>query len=154
MLRALACLAIAVSVAAVFALTAAGTPAARCQPTVSDAAGPFQQNGVNAPRRSKIGTGHVLLGRVVAPNCAPIARALVVFWQAGPNGYRPNGRGSIRTDRAGRFRIEGPVPASYGGLPHIHIAVFHGAYEELLSRYVVRRGAKTGRIQLVLTPLL
>ena len=115
---------------------------------------PFQQSGVNAPRRAKIGTGHVLQGRVVAPNCAPIARALVVFWQAGPNGYRPNGRGSVRTDRAGRFRIEGPVPASYGGLPHIHIAVFHGEYEELLSRYVVRRGAKTGRIQLVLTPLL
>ena len=154
MLRALACFAIAVSVAAVFALTAAGTPAARCQPTVSDAAGPFQQSGVNAPRRAKIGTGHVLLGRVVAPNCAPIARALVVFWQAGTNGYRPNGRGSVRTDRAGRFRIEGPVPASYGGLPHIHIAVFHGEYEELLNRYVVRPSAKAGRIQLVLTPLL
>ena len=60
----------------------------------------------------------------------------------------------VRTDRTGRFRIEGPVPASYGGPPHIHIAVFHGEYEELLSRYVVRRGATTGRIRLVLTPLL
>ena len=152
--RALACFAIAATAVAVFALTASATPAARCQLTVSDAAGPFQQRGVNAPRRAKIGTGHVLQGGVVAPNCAPIARALVVFWQAGPNGYRPSGRGSIRTDRAGRFRIEGPVPASYGGLPHIHIAVFHGEYEELLSRYVVRRGAKSGRLQLVLTPLL
>jgi protocatechuate 3,4-dioxygenase beta subunit len=152
--RALACFAIAATVVAVCAVTASGTPVARCQPTVSDTPGPFQQGGVNAPRRAKIGTGHVLQGRVVAPNCAPVARALVVFWQAGPNGYRPNGRGSVRTDRAGRFRIEGPVPTSYGGLPHIHIAVFHGAYEELLSRHVVRRGAKTGRIQLVLTPLL
>jgi protocatechuate 3,4-dioxygenase beta subunit len=139
---------------AVFALTASGAPAARCQPTVSDAAGPFQQSGVNAPLRAKIGTGHVLQGRVVAPDCGPVARALVVFWQAGPNGYRSNGRGSVRTDRAGRFRIEGPVPASYGGQPHIHIAVFHREYEELLSRYVVRRGAKTGRLRLVLTPLL
>ena len=154
MLGALACFAIAVAVGAVFALTASGTPAARCQPTVSDAAGPFQQRGVNAPRRARIGTGHVLQGRVVAPNCAPVARALVVFWQAGPNGYRANGRGSIRTDRAGRFRIEGPVPASYGRQPHIHIAVFHPEYEELLSRYVVRRSAKTGRLRLVLTPLL
>ena len=154
MLRALACFATAVAAVAVFALTASATPGARCQPTVSDAAGPFQQSGVNAPRRAKIGTGHVLQGRVVAPDCGPVARALVVFWQAGPNGYRPNGRGSVRTDRAGRFRIEGPVPTSYGGLPHIHIAVFHGEYEELLSRYVVRRGAKTGRLQLVLTPLL
>ena len=154
MLRALAGLTTAVVAVAAFALTASATPAARCQPTVSDAAGPFQQGGVNAPRRAKIGTGHVLQGRVLAPNCAPIARALVVFWQAGPNGYRPNGRGSVRTDRAGRFRIEGPVPSSYGGPAHIHIAVFHGAYEELLSRHVVRRGATTGRIQLVLTPLL
>ena len=154
MLRALACFASASIAVAAFALTASATPAARCKPTLSDTPGPFQQNGVNAPRRAKIGTGHVLQGRVVTPNCAPIARALVVFWQAGPNGYRPNGRGSIRTDRVGRFRIEGPVPASYGGLPHIHIAVFHGEYEELLSRFVVRRGAKSGRIQLVLTPLL
>jgi protocatechuate 3,4-dioxygenase beta subunit len=154
MLRAVACLATVVAAVAVWALTASATPGARCQPTVSDAAGPFQQNGVNAPRRGKIGTGHVLLGRVLAPDCGPVARALVVFWQAGPSGYRPNGRGSVRTDRTGRFRIEGPVPASYGGPPHIHIAVFHGEYEELLSRYVVRRGATTGRIRLVLTPLL
>jgi protocatechuate 3,4-dioxygenase beta subunit len=154
MVRALACFAIAVATAAALALTASGTPAARCQPTVSDAAGPFQQSGMNAPRRAKIGTGHVLLGRIVAPDCAPVARALVVLWQAGPNGYRPKGRGSVLTDRAGRFRFEGPVPSSYGREPHIHIAVFHPEYEELLSRYVVRRSAKTGRIRLVLTPLL
>ena len=46
------------------------------------------------------------------------------------------------------------MPASYGGLPHIHIAVIHPAYDELLTRYVVRRGSKTGRITLVLTSLL
>ena len=152
--RALACFAIASAALAVFAVAAPGTSAARCKPTVSDTPGPFQQGGVNAPHRAKIGTGHVLQGRIVAPDCTPIARALVVFWQAGPTGYRPSGRGSVRADRAGRFRIEGPVPTSYGGPAHIHIAVFHGEYEELLSRYVVRRGAKSGRIQLVLTPLL
>ena len=154
MVRAPACFAIAVVVAAGFALTASGTPAARCQPTVSDTPGPFQQGGVNAPRRGKIGTGHVLQGRVLAPDCGPVARAVVVLWQAGPNGYRPNGRGSVRTDRAGRFRFEGPVPASYGRGPHIHMAVFHSAYEELLATYIVRGNAKTGRIRLVLTPLL
>jgi protocatechuate 3,4-dioxygenase beta subunit len=79
---------------------------------------------------------------------------LVILWQAGPNGYGPRGRGSVVTDRSGRFRFEGPVPASYGREPHIHIAVSHPAYEDLLTRYVVRRGAKTGRIRLVLAPLL
>ena len=136
------------------ALTASGTSAqAPCRPTQSDGPGPFQR--LDAPRRAKIGTGHVLQGRILrATDCSPVARALVILWQSGPNGYGPRGRGSVLTDRQGRFRFEGPVPASYGREPHIHIAVIHPAYEELLTRYVVRRGAKTGRIRIVLTPLL
>ena len=126
-----------------------------CRPTANDGAGPFGQTGIDAPRRSKIGTGHVLQGQVMrAGDCKPVANALVVLWQAGPSGYGPRGRGSVRTDRRGRFRFEGPVPTSYGGLPHIHIAVVHPAYEDLTTRHVVRRGAKSGRIKIVLTPLL
>jgi protocatechuate 3,4-dioxygenase beta subunit len=155
MVRALGCLATAAAIGGVLAITASGGSAA-CEPTLGDAAGPFQR--IAAPRRAKIGTGHVLNGRVLrATDCAPVARALVVFWQAGPNGYvyRPRGRGSVLTDRSGRFRIQGPVPASSGFRPpHIHIAVVHPDYEELLTRYVLRRGAKSGQIRLVLTPLL
>jgi protocatechuate 3,4-dioxygenase beta subunit len=153
-LRLLACLLVSVAVSVGLATTAGGTPGA-CRPTANDAAGPFGQTGIDAPVRGKIGTGHVLRGRVLrAGDCAAVARALVVFWQAGPNGYRPRGRGSIRTDRQGRFRIEGPVPADYGRGPHIHIAVIHPDYEEHLTRHVVRRGASSGRITIVLTPLL
>jgi protocatechuate 3,4-dioxygenase beta subunit len=152
MARLLACLLTAMAVAAGLATAAPGGPAA-CEPTVGDGPGPFQR--LDAPRRAKIGTGHVLQGRILrAGDCDPVARARVFFWQAGPNGYTARGRGSVLTDRLGRFRIEGPVPTSYGGPPHIHLAVIHPAYEELLSRYVVRRGATTGRIRLVLTPLL
>jgi protocatechuate 3,4-dioxygenase beta subunit len=156
MVRALACLLLAAAVGAGFAVTSSATPGQeRCQPTLGDGAGPFQANAIATPRRSRIGRGHVLLGRVLsAPDCRPVTRALVYLWQAGPNGYGPRGRGSVRTDRQGRFRFEGPVPTSYGGQPHIHIAVVHPLYENLLTRYVVRRGAKTGRIRLVLTPLL
>jgi protocatechuate 3,4-dioxygenase beta subunit len=156
MLRMLACLATAAAVAVGLALTASGTSAAaNCQPTEGDGAGPFQQSPPAAPRRAKIGTGHVLQGRILrAGDCKPVAGALVVLWQAGPNGYGPRGRGSVVTDRSGRFRFEGPVPVSYGRQPHIHIAVSHPAYEDLAARYVVRRGAKTGRIRLVLAPLL
>ena len=151
-----ACLATAAAVVVGLAVTASGTPAsARCQPTEGDGAGPFQQSPLAAPRRAKIGTGHVLQGRVLrATDCKPLAGVLVVLWQAGPNGYGPRGRGSVVTNRSGRFRFEGPVPASYGRQPHIHIAVSHPAYEELVTRFVVRRGAKTGRITLVLAPLL
>ena len=152
MARLLAGLLMATALAAGLATAAPGRPAA-CEPTIGDGAGPFQR--LDAPRRAKIGTGHVLQGRIVrAGDCSPVARARLFFWQAGPNGYGPRGRGSVLTDRRGRFRFEGPVPASYGGPPHIHIAVIHPAYEELLTRYVVRRGATSGRIRLVLTPLL
>jgi protocatechuate 3,4-dioxygenase beta subunit len=153
MVRALACLLAAAAVGVGLAVGASATPSA-CKPTLGDGAGPFQTNAIATPRRAKIGTGHVLQGRVLTPSCSPVRRALVVLWQAGSNGYGPRGRGSVLTDRAGRFRFEGPVPASYGGAPHIHIAVVHPAYEDLLTRYVVRRGAKSGRITLVLTPLL
>lgn len=156
MVRALACLLVATAAGASLTAGAVATPdQSRCRPTPSDGAGPFQTNAIDTPRRAKIGTGHVLQGRVLAaPDCGPVRRALVVFWQAGPNGYGPRGRGSVFTDRAGRFRIEGPVPTNYGRGPHIHIAVVHAAYEDLLTRYGVRPGAKKGQIRLVLAPLL
>ena len=155
MLRIVACLGTATAIFGWLALSASGQPGA-CKPTVGAAAGPFGR--LDAPRRDKIGSGHVLQGRVLrATDCAPVSRAVVFLWQAGPKGYvyRPRGRASVTTDRLGRFRFEGPVPASSGVRPpHIHIAVIHPAYEEVVTRYVVRRGAKSGRIRLVLTPLL
>jgi protocatechuate 3,4-dioxygenase beta subunit len=155
MLRVLACLAIAATAAGGLALSASGRPDA-CTPTVDDVPGPFGR--LDAPRRAKIGMGHVLQGRVLrATDCAPVPRAVVFLWQAGPNGYvyRPRGRASVVTDSLGRFRFEGPVPASSGFRPpHIHIAVIHPSYEELVTHYVVPRGAKSGRIRIVLTPLL
>jgi protocatechuate 3,4-dioxygenase beta subunit len=156
MVRALACLLLVTGAATGLAVTATATPEqSRCQPTFNDAAGPFQANAIATPLRSRIGAGHVLVGRVLAaPDCGPVRRASVYFWQAGPNGYGPRGRARVLTDRQGRFRFEGPVPANYGRGPHIHIAVVHPAYENLVTRYDVRPGAKTGRIRLVLAPLL
>ena len=90
MLRLLACLVAAAALTGTLAHAASGTSAA-CRPTPSDGAGPFQQGGVSAPRRAKIGTGHVLQGRVLQTDCKPVAGALVVLWQAGANGYGPGG---------------------------------------------------------------
>jgi protocatechuate 3,4-dioxygenase beta subunit len=150
--RLVGCLGLLVALAAFAAISEAGAQRP-CKPTPSDGAGPFTR--LDAPLRAKIGTGHVLQGRVLrAGDCAPVRGALVYLWQAGATGYGPRGRGSVKTDRQGRFRFVGPVPASYGGAPHIHIAVVHADYEELLTRHVVRRGARAGRITIVLTPLL
>ena len=156
MVRIVVALTVIAAVGVFFAAGAvAGPGQAPCRPTLSDGAGPFGSNAIDTPRRAKIGKGHVLTGRVLAaPDCGPVRRALVVFWQAGPNGYGPRGRGSVLTDRAGRFRIEGPVPANYGRGSHIHIAVVHAAYEGLVTRFDVRPNSKKGQIRLVLAPLV
>jgi protocatechuate 3,4-dioxygenase beta subunit len=156
MARIIAGLLVVVAVGSFFAASAvAGSDQVPCRPTLSDGAGPFGSNAIDTPLRSKIGTGHVLVGRVLAaPDCGPVRRAVVYFWQSGPNGYGPRGRARILTDRNGGFRFEGPVPFNYGRGAHIHMAVVHPAYEDLVTRYDVRRGAKTGRVRLVLAPLL
>jgi protocatechuate 3,4-dioxygenase beta subunit len=145
---------LALAVAGTVAASApAGPTAYRCAPTPPDSAGPFGRG--LPPQRAKIGTGHVLTGVVLsALDCAPLRGAKVQFWQAG-KGYRYTRAGSatVVTDRNGRFRFEGPYPASSGiRPPHIHIRVFANFHTPLLTRYVPAKGAKRGTIRLVLEP--
>jgi protocatechuate 3,4-dioxygenase beta subunit len=124
-----------------------------CRATLPDSAGPFGQ--VAPPLRAKIGTGHVLTGVVLsALDCRPIAGAKVQFWQSNRRGrYTPATSGTVVTSPAGRFRFEGPMPSAYEGRSaHIHIRVVAPLHEILLSRYEPSRGARSGRVQLVLQP--
>jgi protocatechuate 3,4-dioxygenase beta subunit len=143
----------ALAVASCVAASASGTPAASaCQPTPSDAAGPFGRG--LPPVRSKIGNGHVLTGVILsAADCKPIKGALVQFWQAGKNGYTRAGSATVKTDAAGRFRFQGPPAVGYGGrTPHIHIRVSAKDHETLLTRYEMTPGTRRGSIRLVLVP--
>jgi len=132
----------------------AGEPAARgCQATPPDAFGPFGRG--LPPRRAKIGTGHVLTGVVVSVlDCRPIRKATVELWQANRNGqYTVAGSATVVTDRSGRFRFEGPYPASYEGRPpHIHLRVQARLHQPLLARYEPAKGARRGSLRLVLSP--
>ncbi len=124
-----------------------------CPPTLDDGAGPFGRGA--PPRRAKIGTGHVLTGVVVSSvDCSPIAGARVHLWQANARGdYLRSRSATVVTDRAGRFRFEGPRPVSYEGRPpHIHLRVLANKHEVLVTRYVPAPGAKRGAIRLVLLP--
>jgi protocatechuate 3,4-dioxygenase beta subunit len=108
------------------------------------------------PARAKIGTGHVLTGVVLSTvNCAPLRRAAVQFWQSNRNGvYTRAGSATVFTGRDGRFRFEGPFPASYEGRPpHIHIRVVARDHVTLLARYEPARGERRGTIRLVLRPV-
>jgi protocatechuate 3,4-dioxygenase beta subunit len=136
------------------ASTALSSPAATCRPTVSDGYGPFGAG--EPPLRSKIGTGHVLVGTVLgATSCKPVAGARVEFRQANKQGrYTPASAGTVVTNRLGRFRFEGPRPGREYGEPHIHIRVTAPLFEQLIVRYVLAPGEKRGSIRLVLKPAL
>ena len=124
-----------------------------CLPTLDDGSGPFGRGA--PPRRAKIGTGHVLTGVVLSSvDCSPIAGARIHLWQANRRGvYALAGSATVVTNRAGRFRFEGPRPVSYSGRPpHIHLRVIANDHEVLFTRYVPAPGAKRGAIRLVLLP--
>lgn len=144
---------VAIAAAAIVAATPLAGAATSCRATPSDAAGPFGRG--EPPVRSKIGSGHVLTGVVLsALDCRPIRGARVQLWQAGKNGnYTNAGSATVITNKAGRFRFEGPYPPSYRGVPpHIHLRVHANSYEELLTRYQPAAGAKRGNLRLVLVP--
>jgi protocatechuate 3,4-dioxygenase beta subunit len=120
---------------------------------VSAGGGPFETNAAAAPRRSRIGRGHVLTGRVLQyPGCAPIRGAVIEFWQVSANGrYDQRGHASVVTGRAGTFRFEGPIPpGEFGRHPHIHIHVSAAGYGDFVTTYFVAPGQRRGRITIVL----
>jgi protocatechuate 3,4-dioxygenase beta subunit len=152
-LRVAAAAMVVVSACVVAGPVTAGTSLA-CRPTVPDAFGPFGRG--SPPVRSSIGKGHVLTGVVVsAIDCKPIRGARVELWQANANGrYVRALSGTVLVDRNGRFRFEGPYPASYEGRPpHIHLRVVARGHEVLLSRYEPAGGARAGSVKLVLVPV-
>ena len=152
-MRLLAC-ATALALTALAAGGVASAPAAPgCPPTIDEGAGPFGRGA--PPRRNKIGTGHVLTGIVLSSvDCSPLAGARIHLWQANRRGqYVRSGSATVVTDRAGRFRFEGPRPVAYEGRPpHIHLRVVAAEHELLFTRYVPRAGAKRGFVRLVLVP--
>jgi len=110
------------------------TPACGAQAprTPSQTEGPYYTP--NTPLRSSLvepGTKAdrlVLTGRVVTPQCRPVARALLDFWHCDEHGAYDNAgfryRGHLFADDEGRFRLESIFPALYPGRArHIHVKV-------------------------------
>jgi protocatechuate 3,4-dioxygenase beta subunit len=117
-------------------LTANPTPA--CSDDDDDDPSPAQTEGPyftpNSPLRSSlleagiIGTVLVLSGKVLTRSCAPIANALIDFWQADDRGNYDNSgfrlRGHQFTNASGEYRLQTVVPGLYPGRTrHIHVKV-------------------------------
>ena len=153
-MRWLRCAVAAFVVTACVLVTAAiGVAAPGCPATIPDGFGPFGRG--SPPMRASIGKGHLLTGVVLSSlSCRPLRGARVELWQANAKGkYVRATSATVLTDRAGRFRFEGPYPTAYEGAPpHIHLRIVASGHEVLLSRYVPARGARGGSIRLVLEP--
>jgi protocatechuate 3,4-dioxygenase beta subunit len=136
--------------------SAAEPAAGACRPTLSQGGGPFESSSAPPPRRSRIGRGHVLTGRILsAPGCRPVRGAVVEFWQESPNGvYDRRGHAAVVTGRFGTFRFEGPVPPGGAFGSHIHIHVSAAGYDDFVTTYRLARGERQGRITIVLSSLL
>ena len=147
--------ALGIVVVAACALAAAPTAvtAPGCAATLQDGFGPFGRG--SPPVRARIGAGHVLTGVILsALDCRPVRGGRVEFWQANARGrYVRATSATVLLDRNGRFRFEGPFPASYeGSRPHIHLRVVAPGHEVLLTRYEPARAARRGSVRLVLVP--
>jgi protocatechuate 3,4-dioxygenase beta subunit len=88
-----------------------------------------------------VGEALVVAGRVLDPQCRPIAGAVLDFWQTDHLGRYDNQgyryRGHQRTDEAGRFELVTVRPSPYTAMsifrtPHIHVKV-QGATTRLLT---------------------
>jgi protocatechuate 3,4-dioxygenase beta subunit len=102
------------------------------EPTIAQTAGPYFTP--NSPERKSLvesgmgGTRLVVEGFVLSTACAPVAGALVDFWQADDAGQYDNTgyklRGHQFTDANGRYRLETIMPGLYPGRTrHIHVRV-------------------------------
>jgi catechol 1,2-dioxygenase len=122
-----------------------------CRPTPPDALGPFYEPG--APVRSKVGTGYVLTGRVLAARtCRAIPRARIEFWLANPQGdYDDAHRATLVAGRRGGYRFESNKPPSYQSRPpHIHIRVSARGYRTLVTQHYPRANRTSAVFNLVL----
>jgi len=139
-------------------VTALPVAAQQCRGTARDQLGPFYSR--DAPEQSELcasGSGGkerlVVSGRVLgAPDCKPLAGALIEVWHADAHGdYSGFTRGkqddaacllraSIKTDAEGRYSFSTTVPAEYPGRPrHVHYRVSHTAHATLVTQlYFVR----------------
>lgn len=149
---AMARLAAAVACCAAVLAAAPGMSAAPvCRPTAPDALGPFYEPG--APVRSKVGSGYVLSGRVLAARtCRAIPRARIELWLVNRQGeYDDAHRATVLAGRRGGYRFESNRPPGYQGRPpHIHIRVSARGFRTLVTQHYPRGTRTRATMNLVL----
>lgn len=112
-------------------------------PTAPQTAGPFFTP--DSPERADLrepgmaGAPLRLRGYVLSTDCAPLAGALLDFWQADDDGVYDNAgytlRGHQFADEAGRWSLETILPGRYPGRTrHVHVRVQPPGGEVLVTQ--------------------
>ncbi len=100
--------------------------------TLAQTEGPYYKP--NSPERASLiepgmsGAKLIVTGYVLTPDCKPITKAWLDFWQADDHGVYDNAgyrlRGHLFTDEQGRYHLETIFPGEYPGrTQHIHVKV-------------------------------
>lgn len=126
-----------------------------CTPTADNILGPYYRPGApfvdDLTTPTMEGTRFNLSGKVLDPDCQPIAGALLDFWQADDDGgYDNDGvadpppdeyvlRGRVETDANGSYSLRTIIPGHYlnGNQyrpAHIHVTVSAAGHESLTTQ--------------------
>lgn len=124
-------------------VAAAVKPAAAAKPTLQQTQTmPGGRNNyvANAPVVANLGTGFVVLGRILDTAGNAVANTRIQIWL---NTYRggeplPSNRGSTMTDAEGHYRLETSPAVPVFGQPYVHIAYDDGKYDTLFLRPVLK----------------
>ncbi len=107
----------------------------------------------DAPAGEDLGDGFVIQGVVRSTEgCAPLEGVRIQVWLATETGSESDNRTSVRTDRAGRYRVETAPTIAQFGEPNIHVGYDDGTYESVFIRRVVDLADDTATIDLNLQP--
>jgi len=103
----------------------------------------------DVPVRSKVGTGHVLTGRVLSGrDCSPIPGAKVELWpEYAGRGHPYSARATLFTDASGGYRFECDPQ------DHIHMRISANGYVAIGQNSYHPQGRRTGTFDIVLAPV-
>ena len=106
-----------------------------------------------APEGEDLGDGFVIRGVVRSTEgCVPLEGVRIQIWLATETGSESDNRTSVRTDSAGRYRVETAPTIAQFGEPNIHVGYDDGEYESVFIRRVVELDDDTATIDLNLQP--
>jgi protocatechuate 3,4-dioxygenase beta subunit len=123
----------------------------QCEPTAEDEMGPFYHP--DAPLRTSIGTGYLLIGTVKSANdCSPISSAKIELWMTGPDGrYGDDWRATLFSADNGTYFFTSHPATDYGSRrPHIHMRVTAEGFSPLVTQHYPLSSAGEGLFDLVL----